>query len=183
MAIIKQLSLQVSFELQPEREIALAGFLFYCNGLLLQKQLVRDNMLQFDLKKSDIAGTIPENIDSSELRLFIAPAADKRIEKVSTIEQLESYKPYEPILATDANGGISILPIPMIIAQFWPFCNCRVTGKVSKWFHSGHTWKDSAVCRARVHICEIDPIRYWIYRIPDNIIAKIPEIKIGRAHV
>lgn len=183
MTIIKQLSLQVSFEQPPEKEIALAGFLFYCNGLLLQKQLVRDNMLQFDFKKSDIAGTIPENIGSNELRLFIAPVADKRIEKVSTIEQLESYKPYEPILATDANGGISILPIPVIIAQFWPFCNCRVTGKVSKWFHIGHTWKDRAVCRARVHICEIDPIRYWIYRIPDNIIAKIPEIILNPKEV
>jgi hypothetical protein len=175
MAILKQLSVQVSFEQPPEKETALIGFLFYCNGLLLQQQAVRDNMLQFNFEKS-ITGNFSAEIDSNELRLFIAPAGNKKLQSVRSIEELQNYKPYEPVLSTDANGGISILPIPSVITQFWPFCNCRVSGKVSKWFHTGNTWKERSVCRARVHICEIDAIRYWIYHIPDNIIAKIPEV-------
>ncbi|MBC7508086.1 MAG: hypothetical protein H7320_04945 [Ferruginibacter sp.] len=175
MATLKQLSVQVSFEQPPEKEIGLIGFLFFCNGLLLQQQAVRDNMLQFDFGKRT-TGDKNTVINSNELRLFLAPAADKKIANVSSIEELENFKPYEAILSADANGGISILPIPSVITQFWPFCNCRVIGKVSKWFHIGNTWKDRAVCRARVHICEIDAIRYWINHIPDTIIAKIPEV-------
>jgi len=176
MEKINKISLAVSFEQPPKQEVSLIGFLFYCNGLLLQRQLVKGNILEFNL--ADAAGNVAkqQNINPKELRVFIAPASDKKIQQVTTIEELENYKPYEPVLTTDARTGFSILPVPNVIAQFWPFCNCRVTGKVSKWFEVDNTWTDRPVCRARVHICEIDAIRYWIYRIPDNIIAKIPEI-------
>ncbi|MFT3935336.1 MAG: hypothetical protein QM726_17050 [Chitinophagaceae bacterium] len=176
MEKISKISLAVNFDQQPREDISLIGFLFYCNGIFLQRQPVVKNMLVFNL--ADTAGVANRQtaIDPKELKIFIAPAADKKIEQVTTIEALEAYKAYEPVLSTDRQGNFSILPIPNVIAQFWPFCNCRVTGKVSKWFHFGDTWSDRPVCRARVHICEVDSIWYWIYRIPDNIIAKIPEI-------
>lgn len=160
-----QLNIPVRFEVQPKEEITLAGFLFNCYGILLEWQYVREGMLQFKT----------QGMETRELRLFIAPAMDKSIEKVTTIEALEMYKPYEPILQTAREGTIEILPVPSYISQFWPFCTCRVTGKVSKWFHVGFNWEDRAVCNARVHICEIDSIWYWIYKIPDFIIAKIPD--------
>ncbi len=175
MATLKQLSVKVSFEQQPDKEIALAGFLFLCNGQFLQRQAVRDNMLQFNFAKTETAD-FASTFDSNELRLFIVPITDLKLEKITVMEDLESYKPYEPILSANANGEVSILPLPVNITRFWPFCNCRVTGKVSKWFHIGNTWKQKAVCRARVHICEIDAIRYWIYQIPDTIIARIPDV-------
>ena len=177
MEKINKISLKVNYDLQPKEDIALIGFLFYCNGLLLQRQPVNKNVLEFNL--SDTAGIAAGqsnlDIDPKELRVFIAPASDKKIQQVTTVEELESYKPYEPILTRDLRGNFSILPVPEIIGRFWPLCNCRVMGKVSKWFHVGNTWSDRAVCRARVHICEVDPIRYWIYKIPDTIIAKIPD--------
>ncbi|MEO5681148.1 MAG: hypothetical protein ABIQ88_00840 [Chitinophagaceae bacterium] len=176
MEKISKLSLAVNFDNPPREEIALVGFLFYCNGLLLQRQLVRKNILEFNLADKTRDVSLPQDVNPADLRVFIAPATDRKIEQVTSIEELESYKPYEPVLTTDGQGVFSILPVPSSIAQFWPFCNCRVTGKVSKWFHTGGSWADRAVCRARVHICEIDPIRYWIYRIPDTIIAKIPDI-------
>jgi len=171
---LQRLAIQVSFDQPPEREASFIGFLFLCNGLLLQKQYVKENLLEFNLGDSPSANE-QQNIDPKQLRLFIAPANDKNIQNVASIEELEAYKPYEPILQTNADGNFSILPVPVAISQFWPFCNCRVTGKVSKWFHVGNTWVDRSVCRARVHICEIDSIFYWIYRIPDYIIAKIPQ--------
>jgi hypothetical protein len=162
---LNQLNIPVRFEVQPKEEISLIGFLFNCYGILLEWQYVRDNVLQFETRE----------METRELRLFIAPAMDKNIEKVSTIEALEMYKPYEPILQTTREGSIDILPVPGYISQFWPFCTCRVTGKVSKWFHVGFNWDDRPVCNARVHICEVDSIWYWIYKIPDYIIAKIPD--------
>ena len=176
MEKISKLSLTVNFDQIPKEDIPLIGFLFYCNGLLLQRQAVRKNLLEFNLEKTPGAANRTMGYNPQELRVLIAPASDKSIEQVTTLEELEAYKPYEPVLTTDVQGAISILPIPNIIAQFWPFCNCRVTGKVSKWFHIGNSWKDRAVCRARVHICEVDSIRYWIHKIPDTIIAKIPDI-------
>ena len=170
---ISKLSLQVSFEKPPQQEISLVGFLFYCNGIFIQRQPVENNMLTFNLKDTTVKAGTPFN--TRELRVFIAPATDQSIQHVSSIEELDAFKPYEPVLSADAKGNLSVLPIPSAISQFWPFCNCRVTGKVSKWFHVGDLWVDRVVCKARVHICEIDSIWYWIYRIPDYIIAKIPE--------
>ncbi len=180
---ISNLSLQVSFEQPPKQEIALVGFLFYCNGILLQQQPVRNNLLEFALADYAKDSRQNLNLDPKQLRVFIAPASDKNIQNVASIKELESYKPYEPILNTNADGNISILPIPSIISQFWPFCTCRVTGKVSKWFQVGQAWEDRAICNARVHICEIDTIWYWIYRIPDYIIAKIPQIILNPQEV
>lgn len=168
-----KLSFQVNFESPPKEEISLVGFLFYCNGRFLQQQPVRNNLLEFNLKEQVTAAK--QQINAGELRVFIAPASGKNIQRVTSMEELESYKPYEPILQTDVEGNFHILPIPSNISRFWPFCNCRVTGKVSKWFQVGNNWENRAVCKARVHICEIDAIWYWIYRVPDYIIAKIPE--------
>lgn len=178
----KKISLNVSFEQAPQQEISLLGFLFYCDGRFLQAQPVRKNLLEFTLP--DAAGTpgaastaaANTTFNAGEFRVFIAPATDKRIESVRSIEALEQYKPYEPVLQTNEDGNFSILPLPSLITQFWPFCSCRVTGKVSKWFFIDGIWEDRPVCKARVHICDIDAIWYWIYKIPDYIIAKVPEV-------
>ena len=162
----EQLVFKVNYEQPPNQEIKLAGFLFNCYGILLEWQYARENVLEFK----------NHEIEPRELRLFIAPAMDKSIEKVTSIEALESFKPYEPVLQSALREeNFEILPVPAYISQFWPFCNCRVTGKVSKWFHVGFGWEDRPVCNARVHVCEIDSIWYWIYKIPDFIIAKIPD--------
>ena len=172
MERLQKLVFPVKFEQVPTQEITLAGYLFFCNGLFLQQQLVRENMLEFDLGNVE-AGIQPSDV--SELRLFIVPVTNKKMQSISSIEQLEKLKPYEPVLTRGAEGRFDILPIPVDLSAFWHLCICRIKGKVSKWFHIGNTWKERAVCRAKVHICEIDAIRYWIYQIPDNIIAKIPE--------
>ncbi len=172
MERLQKLIFPVKFEQAPSQEITLAGYLFFCNGLFLQQQLVKENVLEFDLSNIEI-GKQPSDV--SELRLFIAPVTNKKMQAISSIEQLEKLKPYEPVLTRGAEGRFDILPVPVDLSQFWHLCICRIKGKVSKWFHIGNTWKERAVCRAKVHICEIDAIRYWIYHIPDNIIAKIPE--------
>lgn len=174
---IKKLVIPVSFEKPLEKEISLIGFLFYCNGILLQRQFVKNNLLEFDFSKEKDQRLQAQQqvINPKELRLFIVPASDKKIETVTSISQLEKFKPYEPVLKRNADGVSSMLPIPANISIFWLKCFCRVTGKVFKWFQVGNNWENRAVCRAKVHICDVDSIRYWIYKIPDRIIAKIPD--------
>jgi hypothetical protein len=179
---LNKISLTLSFEEKPTEEISLIGFLFYCNGIYLQQAPVRNNLLEFSLAdvSTDPSGKpgptgASRSFDIRQLQVFIAPATDKNIQSVRSIEELESYKPYSPVLQTNAEGAISVLPIPALISRFWPFCSCRVTGKVSKWFSVNNTWENRPVCKARVTIYDIDAIWYWIYRIPDTIIAKVPE--------
>jgi len=165
----------LSYEQKPKEKIALIGFLFNCKGLLLQQQLVENNTLVFSTleRRDSYENQVLPNLD--QLRVLIAPATDKRILKVTNAQELESYKAYEPILTSLERGIVEIEPIPDILSRHWLYCKCRVTGKISKWFNSGYVWENKAVCRARVHICEVDHIHYWIDRIPDHIIAKIPE--------
>ena len=169
------LKVPLSYEQQPKEKIALIGFLFDCKGRLLQKQFTEDNVLFFHALESKKPGSVSNHTRLEQLRLLIAPATDKRIEKVTSLDELESYKAYEPVLGEIKRGTVEIAAIPEVLSRYWLYCKCRVRGKVSKWFNNGFIWENKAVCKARVHICEIDHIRYWIERIPDNIIAKIPE--------
>jgi len=180
---VNTLRLQVSYENSPKQEISLVGFLFYCNGIFLQRQPVRDGLLEFTVADAAKAAGLKPTVDVRQLRVFIAPAMDKGVQAVTSMDALANYKPYEPVLNTDAQGNITMLPIPSTIAQFWPFCTCRVTGKVAKWFEQNQVWEDHPICNARVHICEIDSIWYWISRIPDNIIAKIPPLLLDPAQI
>lgn len=170
----RSIKIRIDFEKPPQEKIPLIGFLFNCKGILIQWQNVKGNILEFNLGKTG-RKEMQMKIDPEQFRLFIAPATDSNITRISTPEELLSYKAYEPIISLDANRDYSILPIPESLSVFWWFCKCRVTGKVSKWFNVGSSWEDRPVCKARVHICEIDPIGYWIYKIPDHIIAKIPD--------
>lgn len=170
--------IQLCYEQQPKERIALIGFIFNCKGILLQRQFAKDNQLMFDLKE----GESPISLD--QLRLFVAPATDKRILAVTNLQEMENYKAYEPIMSSIIDGEVAIEPIPEFLSLYWIFCKCRVKGKLSKWFNGGNVWENKAVCNARVHICEVDPIFYWIQKIPDHIIAKIPEaiLKPERLH-
>lgn len=170
----RKIKIRVDFEQPPQIELQLLGFLFNCRGILLQMQYVKDGILTFDLGKIS-EGDRPGKINLEQLKLFIAPVFDKKITRVTSIQQLQSYKAYEPILRLNEKNVLEILPIPNNLSIFWIKCKCRVSGKVSKWFNFGNGWEDLPVCRARVHICEIDPLVYWINKIPDYIIAKIPE--------
>ncbi len=170
----RNFKVRVDFEQPPERELRLIGFLFLCNGRLLQWQFVKDNILEFNLEKTNSENQ-RRKINPEQLRLFIAPASDTKMTRISMPEQLQNYKAYEAVIRLDEKQGYQILPIPEALSRYWLLCKCRVNGKVSKWFHKGEGWTDRPVCKARVHICEIDSIFYWINKIPDHIIARVPE--------
>lgn len=160
------ISLPVRFETPPEKDIPLSAFLFHRNGSFIQEAPVTKEQAEFK----------NPGADPRELRVFVAPAREQGAPPPTRPEDLEPLKPYEAILSREARGALTILPIPSAISRWWLRCSCRVTGQISKWFRINDSWQDRPICQARVHICDIDAIWYWIYRIPDHVILKVPEL-------
>lgn len=165
----KKLIIPVSFETKPEEDIPLLAFLFTRDGKLINKTVVQKNNAEFDIG----------NLNPKELRVFIAPSADQKIEEVTNLADLKRFKPYEALLNFDPKGNIKVLPIPAQLLKLWNLRLCRIRGRVIKNFSIGTINQDRGLCHARVHICEVDLIRFWIDKIPDDIIKRIPEIVDG----
>ncbi|HSC54705.1 MAG TPA: hypothetical protein VLC98_13830 [Phnomibacter sp.] len=163
----KLLSIPVRFESTPAEPIELAAFLFSQKGELLQTSTVNAKGLA-DFKEVDV--------QPDALQLFIVPVLDKVVLRAKTIPELERYRPYKPILTWDKNLNISILPIPEISYNFWKLRKCRATGSVAKNFLIDGKVVKLPLCKARVHICEIDKISFVLPRIPDHIIVRIPDL-------
>lgn len=161
--------LPVSFESQPDDTIQLFAYAFTRSGKLLDRQEVKNQKASF----KDFG------IPSQDLRFFILPAqsTDLRVKlrSISTLEDMQKLQAYEPVIKWDKNNIIT-LPIPDKFPKLWRWIFCRVSGQVVKRFNVLGLNQDKGLCRARVHICEVDRIRFWIDRIPDNIILRIPDI-------
>lgn len=163
----KKISIPIGFETKPTEKMELVAYLFNRNGNLLKKATVKNDVIEAEVE---------EEVNLRELRLVITPDVKRRDPEIDHIEQLEKNKPYEASLRLDASGKISILPVPERLLKLWVLKKrCRVRGRVTKRFMIDNVIEDRPLCRARVHICEIDKIRIWIDRIPDHIIIRIPE--------
>jgi hypothetical protein len=162
----KRFTVPVSFETKPQEETPLVAFLFSGSGKFLEKTMVQKDRVEFKSPANNLQG----------YRLFIAPAADKKFDTVKSVAELERFKPYEAILELDQQGAITILPIPDYLSKLWHLRKCRIRGRVIKNFSIGSHSLDKGICNARVHICEVDRIWWWIRKIPDDIILRIPEI-------
>lgn len=158
----------VSFETKPEKDIPLVAFLFSRSGKLLERTGVYSDLLEFKTAE----------VNPRLYRIFIAPAEDKKIENIATLAELERFKPYELVLDFNPDGLIKPVIIPGDFSLLWLLKSCRVRGRVIKNFTLNSISQDRGICHARVHICEVDRIWWWINRIPDHIILRIPEIVI-----
>lgn len=165
----EKIIIPVSFENKPQEEIQLTAFVFSRSGKLLDKKPVQKETLELQTF----------NKNPRELRIFITPSNDKRIDKISSVGDLERFRPYEAVLNTDARGVLSVLPIPDYLTKYWKWRSCRIKGRVIKNFTIGNLSQDRGICHARVHVCEVDRIWWWIYKIPDDIILKIPPIVLN----
>lgn len=163
---MNRLVIPVDFEKKPSQDIPLQAFLFTRKGTLIERKEVSGNSIDFDLR----------NLSTNDVRIFLAPRGDVRLDSAQTMAALENFKPYEVVLNKGPKGELNILPIPDYLSKLWYLRTCRIRGKVTKLFQIGLQQKVIGICNARVHICEVDRIRWWINRIPDDIIRKIPEI-------
>ncbi|WP_123846960.1 hypothetical protein [Chitinophaga lutea] len=157
-------SLPVVLQSKPAEELPLLAFAFDQKGQLVEKVPVVKGKADFKTLSAP----------AGEYRFLIAPAHEKT-ENADSLQLLQDMKAYEPVLEFDAKGAIRMLPIPDNYIRLWPFRKCRVKGKLIKAFTVHGVTEDKPVCRARVHICEVDKITWLLPRIPDYIIEKIPE--------
>jgi len=157
----KMITFNTSFEGKLDKKIEYEAFLFQSNGRLLDRKKVSDDKFSMSIDTDSIKGS----------RLFLAPAKPDREDKVPTMEQLIKQRAHEPVLPQKITDHITLSPIPEIIWKRWPWCRCHVTVKV--WNTHCHT--NSPVPNARIHVCEVDNILYWITRLPDSEIIRIRE--------
>ena len=75
---------------------------------------------------------------------------------------------YQPPVRLDKDKRILISGIPLLSFPLWNWC--LITGSLTKTFNIDGTNQNLPVCDARVHICEIDRIRWWWPYIPIHII-------------
>lgn len=160
-------SVPISFQSAPAEALELYVFLFNRNGQLLQRVKVgTKGLAEFD----------DPGISPSEWQLLVVPNLDNTVERIKTMAELERYRPYKPVLKWNNNRKIEILPIPDLLAKWWKLRFCRTTGVVEKNFLLNGKVEKLPLCKARVHICEIDKINWVLPKIPDIIISRIPEL-------
>lgn len=151
----------ITFEGKPERPIALRAYLFNREGELLQTADMQNDEVRFSSSFKSIG----------DVRIMIAPA-DEDNKSIETASDLARFKPYEPVFSIGDKGVLHTLPIPSRYWCWWVKKYCRVTGTVKKMFDISGFVQAKSICDVRVHICEVDRIRWIIWRIPDYIIDK-----------
>jgi len=161
----KGFTIPVPVEKQQTGEQQLTVFAFSRSGKLMGNRDVSAGKAQFD------------NLDlpPSELRIFIVPKELPGVENIKTIESLVKLRAYEPVIGIEKDK-IIIKPIPKQFFEWWKLRFCNVSGRVQKWFNLYGTEGYRPLCRARVHICEIDQLKLWLPNIPDYVIVRIPDI-------
>jgi hypothetical protein len=152
-----RVTFDVSTKSRPKFDEPLVAFAFDGQGRLLERQAVKSGKLTLGLAKDEVA----------KARLFLAPLAQSGDEEVS-LARLERARAFEAILKPGPDADlIEVIEIPGTVIDWWPFCFCFVRGKVLR------TQDSRAVCGARVHICEVDRIWWWIERLPDPDIFRL----------
>lgn len=150
----KRSTLQVSTEQRPDFKHPLAAFVFDSRGQLLEYAGVRDGKVELSLPSPGAA----------RVRVFIAPVDPHTDHKALTPSQLERLGAYEPLSTRALTWRIDI---PGSLIDIWPFCFCWVRGKAVR------ASDNRAVCNARVHICEVDRLRQWIFKLSDADIFRL----------
>lgn len=147
----------VEFDGKPDGDIQLTAYAFDGRGTFLGAAPVRQGVAELGLRGEAAASA----------RIFFGPQLRDQ-EAKPTIEAMERIAAYEPAWRFDPRLDIQkLLPIPSDVYQFWPICSCRVRGQVVRPVKIGSVTVKYPVQNARVHICEVDKIHWWIERLPD----------------
>ncbi|MEI7897867.1 MAG: hypothetical protein WCJ26_12585 [bacterium] len=149
----------IAFDGKPEKKIELEALLFHSNGRLLERKSVTEGVFSMSLPSEAFRTS----------RLFICPVNPKSNNEDIQLADVLRRNPYEPIIPTKISDIIKLNPIPELIWCHWFFCHCHIHGRV--WNHRCDP--PSLVPHARIHICEVDSVLYWIHRLPEIDIFKI----------
>lgn len=162
----EQVKVQVHLEEKPAKEIPMTAYAFDAHGILVASAPVD--------KEGQIALTIP-SASLPQSRLFIASTPPKeRKERAVTIDELNSRAAFEvtgPLSAGVSKPITAVIPAHLI--KIWPWCLCRVRGKVVRPIDVYGATQNLPVCHARVHICRLEPFIIRVPLWPDSIIKRL----------
>ena len=140
--------------------ISLTAYAFDANGDLTDAQHVKNSQVTLDVAERGA-------------RVFIAPEGRVGQRKL-TIGELEKLRAYEPALRVmPGRERLEIAPIPSELIHLWPLPFCRIRGRVVKQIGFFGFHLTLPVCRARVHVCEVDPLIFILNRLPDGLIHRL----------
>ena len=158
-----RLQFSVKFEGQPKGYIPLAAHVYDKSGNHLESAEV-------DKEGNFVLSSAGDDLQNS--RVYIAPANKQGVPSLKDLEKINAYQPY--INTRNLfKEKVELLPIPELNYKFWWWCTCRVTGRVTKQVFIGGALQVLPVCKARVHICEVDRWPIIIWQLPDDIIYRI----------
>lgn len=159
----QDLTFKVSFDGKPDKETKLRAYAFDAQGALLASSPVSEGQARLSLPPAQ----------ARHARIFFAPAEAEGGGK-ATLESLERSRAYEAVWNFDSRSAAYEIPsIPEPYWKYWLWCMCRIRGRVVRPVTIGGTTQDLPVCRARVHICEVD---WWpdiILRLPEDIVFRL----------
>jgi hypothetical protein len=139
---------------------ALAAFTFDKSGKHIGTFEFQKERADIDTKKARVA------------RVLIGPAELGK-ERELSIATLERARAYEPAQQWQAKlDAVELLPLPEHYLQIWKYF-CRVRGRVVRPVNFFGFHLTLPVCRARVHVCEVDPIQLIIPRLPEREIFRL----------
>ena len=161
---ISSLKLQINFDEQPEKELDVALYAFETGGRFLSKWSIKEGQTSLSIPEASV----------NRLRLFVAPQELRQNKATPTLMDMERFHAYEPTWRFNPELPIQqLLPIPIVFWKFWLFCFCPVHGRVVKTEKIGGVSVDCPVPAARVHICEVDPLIFFIRKLPDADVFKL----------
>lgn len=163
----KGIVFQVPFEGQPDKELEVTAYAFDRHGRFLSSAPFNPAAERVELPLS------PK--EARHARLYIAPTPPKeQMPETFSMEMMERWHAYEPVWQFDPQRDVQeLLPVPELNWLWWPWCFCRVRGRVVRPVEiKGETY-DMPVCHARIHICEVDYIPWIIAKLPDKDIFRL----------
>lgn len=147
---------KVSLDDRPDFDGELQAAIFDSLGNLLDQVPVKSGKVRVDLPESTLKRS----------RLFIAPATGDGSTKTPTLESMNRVGAYQARIAIQGQLQEHI-HVPGIIIDKWLLCTCYVHGQVVR------SSDNRAVCGARVHICEVDRLPWWIVRLPEHELFRL----------
>ncbi len=163
----KELQFKVQFDGTPNEAITYRVIVFDRDEKPVYESPVRENNFSLPFSAEDLKGK----------RIFLAPYSEAR-KTTASLDALEKGNGFEVNIPSVINPDEPVLvsTIPQYIWCWWLFCFCQVRGRVFNLCGNEYL----PVYKARVHICEVDPVIWYLQKLPDYEIIKLRDDILGK---
>lgn len=159
----KSSKIKVQFEEKPHDGLSVLAYGFDARGNLTAKVPVGAD------------GTVDTRKLEGATRAFLAPAPSKEVtgRDEPTLSSLQRMRAFELPLSQES------VFVSKDIIRYWIWCVCAIQGRVVRPVSYGPTTTDMPVCKARVHICEVDPWYFLIEKVPFELLVRARDEILG----